>query len=147
MYRHTQIGYLTIGASAGAAAALGASLRVSSRPLPSLWFGLAVLVPVAIVFGSLTTEVRQDRFTFRFGPGLIRRSFLLADIESCTAVVNPWTYGWGIRWTPDGWLYNVSGTQAVELKLYGGKKLRVGTDEPAQLCQMILTMKGRGEPN
>ena len=44
--------------------------------------------------------------------------------------------------TPHGWLYNVSGTQAVEVTLRSGAKLRVGSEEPAQLCRMIQTMKG-----
>jgi len=91
MYRHTQIGYVTLVVLAGAAV-LVASLPV---PGPSSWFGPALLLLVAIVFGSLTTEVTQDRFTFWFGPGLIRRSFVLSDIESCAPVVNPWFYGWG----------------------------------------------------
>src|ERR1700687_2957056 len=104
MYRHTQIGYVTLVVLAGAA------VLVTSLPVPGLsfWFGLALLLLVAIVFGSLTTEVTQDRFTFWFGPGLIRRSFVLSDIASCTPVVNPWFYGWGIHRTPHGWLYNVS---------------------------------------
>jgi hypothetical protein len=138
MYRHTQIGYVTLVVLAGVAV-LVASLRV---PGLSVWFGLALPLLVATVFGSLTTEVTQDRFTFWFGPGLIRRSFVLSDIEACTPVVNPWFYGWGIRRTPHGWLYNVSGTQAVEVTLRDGTTLRVGSDEPAQLCRVILTMKG-----
>jgi hypothetical protein len=138
MYRHTQIGYLTLVVLAGAA------VLVASLPVPGLsfWFGLAVPLLVAMIFGSLTTEVTQDRFTFWFGLGLIRRSFVVSDIASCTPVVNPWFYGWGIHWTPHGWLYNVSGTQAVELTLRSGTTLRVGSDEPAQLCRMIQTMKG-----
>lgn len=141
MYRRTQIGYLTLGVSAGAGL-LVAYLLVSTVPGPSLWFGLAVLLLAGILFSSLTTEVTQDCFTFWFGPGLIRRSFALSDIESCTPVLNPWFYGWEIHWTPDGWLYSVSGTQALELKLRTGSKIRVGTDEPSELCRIILTMKG-----
>jgi hypothetical protein len=38
-------------------------------------------------------------------------------------------------------LYNVSGVQAVELELRSGKRLRIGTDEPTKLCEMIRTMK------
>jgi hypothetical protein len=52
-------------------------------------------------------------------------------------VRNPWYYGWGIRITPDGLLYNVSGTRAVEITLTDGSKLRLGTDEPEALCQAI----------
>jgi len=141
MYRHTQIGYVTLGAAAGGGLLVGI-VALSIAPSPGLWIGLSALIAVALFFSSLTTEVTQDRFVFWFGPGLIRRSFPLSEIESCTPVVNPWYYGWGIHWTRDGWLYNVSGMQALELRLRDGKKLRVGTDEPEELRRAILTMKG-----
>jgi hypothetical protein len=53
------------------------------------------------------------------------------------AVTNPWYYGWGIRWTPKGPLYNVSGFEAVEIRMLSGKSFRIGTDEPDLLRQAI----------
>ncbi len=50
---------------------------------------------------------------------------------------NPCYYGWGIRWTPNGWLYNVSGFYAVEIKMKTGKKYRIGTDAPNELEKAI----------
>ncbi len=46
-----------------------------------------------------------------------------------------WYYGWGIRgWLwPKMWIYNVSGFDAVEIKLKNGKMYRIGTDEPKKL--------------
>ncbi|MBS1223341.1 MAG: hypothetical protein H6R24_19, partial [Proteobacteria bacterium] len=52
-------------------------------------------------------------------------------------VRNSWLYGWGIHRTPHGWLYNVSGWEAVEITLASGKRLRLGTDEPGQLTQVL----------
>jgi hypothetical protein len=36
-------------------------------------------------------------------------------------------------------LYNVSGTDAVEIELRSGRRFRIGTDEPKVLAQAIQT--------
>jgi len=59
------------------------------------------------------------------------------EIEDATPVRNHWFYGWGIRLTPHGWLYNVSGLGAVEIVLSSGKHYRIGTDRPEELAQAI----------
>jgi hypothetical protein len=141
-YRHTQPGNVTrVVALASGVAVAAAFVAVGSRP--GLWLALAVTLVAGIGFGSLTTEVTEDRFTFWFGPGVLRRSFPLADVQSCTPVTNPWWYGWGIHLTPYGWLYNVGGREAVQLTLRTGRALRVGTDEPQRLCETIDAMKRR----
>ena len=57
-------------------------------------------------FARPITETRR--------PGLIRRRIRIADIRSAAAVRNRWYYGWRLRLTPHGWLYNVSGLNAVQ---------------------------------
>jgi len=52
-------------------------------------------------------------------------------------VRNKWWYGLGIRLTPHGWLYIVSGLDAVEIVRISGKKFRVGTDEPQALVTAL----------
>jgi hypothetical protein len=79
----------------------------------------------------------EEELEARFGPGPIRKRFKLNEIESCQVVKNHWYYGWGIRLTPHGWLYNVSGFHAVEIKLRTGKKFRIGTDVPQELEEAI----------
>jgi hypothetical protein len=56
-------------------------------------------------------------------------------------VKNPWYYGWGIHLIPGGWLYNVSGWEAVELQMKNGNKYRIGTDDPQGLMDAIRTYK------
>ena len=46
-------------------------------------------------------------------------------------------YGWGIHLTPRGGLYNVSGFRAVAVRLKGGKRFLLGTDEPERVCEAI----------
>ncbi|MDE3155823.1 MAG: hypothetical protein KGN76_12010 [Acidobacteriota bacterium] len=142
MYKHTQPGYLTIGLLLSAAAVM-VCLAIVTRAGVALRLGIVVLLAAAYVFGSLTTEVDHERFRFWFGSRLIRRSFLLSEIRSCRPVTNRWWYGLGIHRMPDGWLYNVSGAQAVELTLQDGRKLRVGTDEPVVLCEAIRKAQQR----
>jgi hypothetical protein len=43
--------------------------------------------------------------------------------------------------TPQGWLYNVGGSGAVQLELGDGRRLQVGTDEAKGLCEAIKAMK------
>ena len=71
------------------------------------------------------------------GPGLIRRSFAVPSIRTAQAVRNHWYYGWGIRLTPHGWLFNVSGLDAVQIRLENGRQYRIGTDRPEELLAAI----------
>lgn len=135
-YQHTQIGYLII-------VALGIGL-LSILGLMAVygfnWIAFTVLVIFGVclvLFSTLTVVIKEDVIEIRFGPGVIRKEFPLKEIESCQIVKNPWYYGWGIRLTPHGWLYNVSGSYAVEIKMKTGKKYRIGTDVPDDLKKAI----------
>ena len=55
---------------------------------------------------------------------------------------NSWIHGRGIHRTPRGGRYPVSGWEAVEIALASGKRLRLGTDEPRRLAQILLAAKG-----
>jgi len=98
---------------------------------------LVVIAIALVLFSSLTVVIREDELEARFGPGPIRKRFKLNEIESCQVVKNHWYYGWGIRFTPHGVLFNVSGFHAVEIKLRTGKKFRIGTDVPQELEEAI----------
>jgi hypothetical protein len=52
-------------------------------------------------------------------------------------VPNRWWYGWGIRRGPGFRLYNVSGLDAVELRLKSGEVRRIGTDDPLALAAAL----------
>jgi hypothetical protein len=67
---------------------------------------------------------------------LIGKTVPVAAIAGCEPVDGLWA--WGIHWAGKrGWLFNVSGHQAVALTLSDGKRLMVGTDEPQRLCQAV----------
>jgi len=98
---------------------------------------VGVHVLVVLLFGSLTVEIAGGHVRIRFGIGLVRKRWPLEGIEACRTVRNSWIYGWGIRKIPGAWLYNVSGLDAVELKLKSGKRVRIGTGEPQALSAAL----------
>jgi len=136
IYQHTQIGYLLISV-----------LTISMIAIMYLiilygfnWIPLSVLVFLGIslaLFHSLTITIEDEILELKFGVGLIRKKFSLGEVFAARAVKNPWYYGWGIRFTPHGWLYNVSGLHAVELEMKNGKRCRIGTDVPENLEKAV----------
>jgi hypothetical protein len=140
-YRHTQPGWVTVPAILAGVLVL---FSIPGRETGSLnhLIALGLLLVLLGTFVSLTVQVRDGFLRCHFGPGLIRRQFLLSDIEDARSVRNPWYSGWGIRWRPGQYvLWNVSGRKAVELVFKDGKRFRVGTDEPDDLVQAIQTNK------
>lgn len=133
-YRHTQIGYWMGAALVGLAAVI--ALRVQSLTV----FGVMCLVATlaSALFGTLTVIVDDESVQVRFGPAsLLRERIALADVTHARAVRNSPLYGWGMRYIPHGRLWNVWGLDAVELQLAGGRRFRIGTDEPQALLQAL----------
>ena len=114
-YRHTQRGTLTIILCL-AFAAFDAAIVWRSGQWPAAAVAV-VLVAVALVFSSLTVEVGENELRWYFGPGFWSYRLPLDDIEAVAAVRNRWWNGFGIRRGPGFRLYNVSGLDAVELRL------------------------------
>jgi len=135
-YRHTQVGYLMIVILAAGVVGLSASVASGSGPR-ALVVVVAILGLCLFLFPTLTAVVEGDSLRCFFGLGLIRREIPVTEILAVSVVRNPWTYGWGLRLIPGGWLWNVSGLDAVELRLHNGKLLRIGTDEPVALHAAI----------
>ena len=75
--------------------------------------------------------------------GILVLSFLLGmrhatDADHVVAVTRtPLWAGIGIHWIFTGWVYNVSGRDAVELAKRDGSKVWIGSDEPARLAAAI----------
>jgi hypothetical protein len=135
-YRHTQIGR-PILIIMGVVTAVLAAVTIVSRD----WTLMLLLpVPLLIVianFCALTVTVTDDALEVSFGIGLIRRRFPLRTIRSFRRVQTPWYAGWGIHFLPSGWVYNIAGSDAVELKRVHATRVRVGTDEPDKLVEVL----------
>ena len=142
-YQHTQRGTLIlILCLAGAAFALETSWR--SGHWPAALIVLPVMIMVATLFSSLTVEVADQELRWHFGPGLWSYRLLLDEIEDVAVVRNQWWNGWGIRMRPGFRLYNVSGLDAVELRLASNAIRRIGTDDAEGLVKVLRARRGLG---
>ncbi len=139
-YRHTQFGTVIV-VSLLLSAVLFAGLGMMTGLMPLAVIGPALMTVFLALFFSLTVEIDATHLSFRFGIGLIRKRIPLAEIAEVKPVRNTWMHGWGIHRTPHGWLYNVSGWEAVEITLASGERFRLGTDEPRRLAQILLAAK------
>ena len=140
MYQHTQLGTLTI-------------IALSSGLIFSLWFAIktqwsivatgvfGILIIFLFLFYNLTVTVTSETVHCSFGVGLISRTIAIDHIQEAYPVRNPWYFGWGIRVIPGGWMFNVSGLDAVELKLKSNGKFRIGTDDPVGLLSALQQAK------
>jgi hypothetical protein len=135
-YKHTQIGYLLIGAL-GLGILVSGYLNIVTSFNPVILVVLFLLLLCLGIFASLTVEVNDYMLKLQFGFGIIQKVFQLKDIDSFRTVRNPWYYGWGIHFFGSGWLYNVSGWSAIELQMKSGEKYRIGTDDVTGLAQAI----------
>lgn len=144
-YRRSQIGYPIIGVAAVLAVILIVR-QVAYERSPMFPWLLAFLIAVVVVFGRLTVEVDAERLQHYFGGGFIRRTVPLDEIAECRPVRHPWYHGYGVRRAYRMVVYIVSGTQAVEFTLRSGKSFRIGTNEPAQLCEIVARARSGSEP-
>jgi hypothetical protein len=141
-YRHTQFGWVIAGGTVvGLAMATVLAVSLSAATIAATrWMIVAlfgVLAAAFVLLGTLTVEVDGDGVRLRFGIGLVRRSVPAADIVRCEIVRTPVWWGWGLHWTPSGWLYNVSGREAVRIDVRRERAVIVGSDDAPALKQAI----------
>ena len=132
-YEHTQIGYLIIFVLFAATvfvAITGIAAPSDRGVLVTDGIIELILLICAIVFSRLTIKIDEETLLACFGVGLICKKVPLSEIVRCESIRIRWWYGWGIHLTPYGWLYNVSGLDAVAITLRDGGKFALGTDDP-----------------
>ena len=112
------------------------SRLVSVKRTPGLFLA-GLVIMTAVTFYKLTIEVDDVYVRAIFGPGFTFRRIRLSDIGACEPIRIRWWYGWGIHLTRYGWLYNVSGWDAVAFTLRNGRRVSFGTDQPEELCAAI----------
>ncbi len=139
-YNHAQRSYFSLIIFAVVAAIFLPVAIAAPEPawLKGLLFALAGLfLAIGFVFSSLTVTADEQSLSWSFGSGFWKKTIARSDIISVEAVTTKWWHGWGIRWTPDGWLYNVSGFDAVAVTTRQGKTVMIGTDEPDALVAAL----------
>jgi hypothetical protein len=137
MYSHRQAGHVVrMAASMGGLIAVILMYAVAEAKSAAL-LAIIIAMGVAWLFGSMTIEVKEGALRWWFGPYFWKKSVPLSELQSAEKVRNKWWWGWGIRYYGKGWLYNVSGLDAVEITLKSGKKMRLGTDDPEGLVTAL----------
>lgn len=136
-YNHWQSGtVLRVGLGAGVATMIAAAY--SAPPLFPVMIAFAVMMgALLLLMHGLEVNVDAAEIRVSFGPGLFHKRIALATVAECRPVRNHWLMGWGVRYCGGGWMWNVSGLDAVELRLKNGKLFRIGTDDPQGLSQAI----------
>ena len=119
-----------------------ASAAATSGAKPGLLIISLVLLAVAIALSSMTVEIDDRELRAYFGPGITAKRVALSDIAGAEVMPSSAWSGWGIRITPRGMLYNVSGRGAVEITLKNGNRFRIGTDEEENLKAAIERAAG-----
>ena len=112
-----------------------------------LYIVVGLLLVTMLLFHSLNVRVDDDSIQLRLGIGLLQKTIPLETVQSCRPVRNSLLYGYGIRYVFDGWMWNVSGLDSVQLTFTDGKHFRIGTDEPARLEAAINEAIGCSDHN
>ncbi|MEQ8361880.1 MAG: hypothetical protein RIF39_03125 [Cyclobacteriaceae bacterium] len=113
---------------------------IGEKPMgiKSFVIGQVVLTSLYFLFYGMTTTITSEKILIAFGIGIITIKIPLKRIAGVRPVKNPWYYGWGIRFIPNGMLYNISGSLGVELQFNDSSRVaRIGTKDPQQLKQEI----------
>jgi hypothetical protein len=142
-YRHTQLGTVMIVCCL-LAGAFGATMAWRTGQWPASIALIVMMVATALLFSSLTVEIGDSELRWYFGPGLWTYRVPLSQIEDVAVVRNRWWNGFGIRTGAGRRLYNVSGLDAVELKIGPNDIRRIGTDDPQGLAEALRSSKRQG---
>ena len=107
-------------------------------------YALLVLIFSAclLVFYKLTIIIDDTNISFKLGIGILGKSYEIAEIASCKPVKNSFIYGLGIHKIPKGWLYNISGFNAIEITFKDTDKVvRIGTNKSKDISELIMRIK------
>ncbi|NLF38566.1 hypothetical protein GX586_03930 [bacterium] len=141
-YAHTQRGTVILTALAGGAVVCLAIMLIKDVPGFAPFIVAGIMAVTGVMFSTLTIEIAGDSLRWRFGPGLIRFREPLGGIARAEPTRTSFWCGWGIHLTLRGWLYNVSGFDAVLVTRKNGRTFLLGTDEPEKLSAAINEAAG-----
>ena len=97
--------------------------------------GFVVIALIIVTFATLTVRVTDTMLEWHMTLWPMGVRIPIAEIESATPIRTP--VSWGIYPTQDGWLWNVSGNDAIAIKLHNGKKYAVGVPEHDSVMRAI----------
>ena len=139
-YRRSQTSNVAFFVAIAVLAVVGVVISAFDERSPGVFVLWGALGAITVGIGSLsrlTVTVGGGRVEARFLLGWPVRRIDLRQVVEAERVRNRWYLGWGIRWVPHGWMFNVWGLDAVELRLRSDRVFRIGTDDPDRLLEAI----------
>lgn len=112
--------------------------QLGTHPIPKVPFLImtGIFFVVLGLFYKLTITIEDRMIKIVYGIGVVRKVISPNRILSAEIQKLPWYYGSGIRMTPYGWLYSISGSQAVKIEFEKDgvpKTVLIGSPEPEEL--------------
>jgi hypothetical protein len=127
------------------------NIPLGSKPAPNIVLILGDLLMLLLIvffrYLTLTTVADKDGIRVQFKPfHRNEQVFKWQDIENAELITyKPLLHygGWGIRYGLYGKAYSVTGDQGIMLTLKKGKKVLVGTQNPAEFQAYIEDIKAK----
>jgi len=119
---------------------IGFLYQLGSKPLPliSYIFIICVFLIILLLFYKLEIRIDKEKITAIFGIGLLKREFLIQEIDTIESYKIPWYVGIGIRITQRGTLWNVATGKAILLNSKGQTKtFLVGSAEVEEIIKIL----------
>ncbi|MEZ8689253.1 hypothetical protein AB6D53_16610 [Vibrio splendidus] len=119
--------------------AISAFIVVTSDNNPETLIAHAINGLIALLFFSMTIEVKDNVLSWYFGFGFWRKNVEVSGITETSFYQSKWYQGIGIRMLSDGWLYNASIGSALKLSLSNGKHVYIGCKDTDGLKLALQT--------
>lgn len=143
-YKKTQIGTLFIVFMCvfvlliSIPAFLGKGIQVLTSTPFLVSYGLIFII--VLLFFQMQMKLTPEGVRITYGIGIIRIFLPIDKVHRIESIRTKWYWGLGIRYTPDGVLYNIQGLQAVRVYYeIGGQKKTVmlGSAAPGELARAL----------
>lgn len=97
----------------------------------------AVLLGFTLVFfTSIKVTLTGDKLVVSMGPGLVRRTLPISDIQSVSFTKVPW-HSVGLKRIYKGWLYSVGVTDALDIRMVDGKRYIIGIKDAKAIGEIL----------
>ena len=104
-----------------------------------VWLWSTFTILLGALFWCLEVKVGTDGIFLSYSFSLINKKIQRQQILQVEVVRNSWWYGLGIRLIPHGWMWNISGLDAIKLTYQDGNEFRIGTNQPQELYQALIS--------
>ncbi|MGH7328651.1 MAG: hypothetical protein ACREJX_09910 [Polyangiaceae bacterium] len=136
LYESRQVGWTSVGVGALLDVLLAITgPRADAAQRLETAIGFVIIALIIVTFATLTVRVTNTTLEWHMTLWPMGVRVPIAEIESATPIKTP--VSWGIYPTRDGWLWNVTGNNAIAIKLHDGKRYAVGVPEHESVMRAI----------